>query len=321
MTIAKHLKFSAILAGAAVLVTCGALAVRQAAAADDSNVPVTVIVTATAHGDHTPPAIPQNEVVVKQQDSHRQVVSWQPVEPNGADLEVMVLVDDSLTLHVANDLNDVRNFVTSLPQDAKVAVAYADYGSAKIEQPFTDDHAKAASAFHLPSATRGTSNGFFDSVRNAIKHWPDDNSRHVLVVLSSGIDLTNGFVDSEPGMNQPLQDAINAAQRKNVVVFAVYASPDTRFLRHDDFLTLNGAGSLGRLADETGGESFWQGASTPVSMAPYLGQVRQMLGQQYKLTFMADANMNKGYSKLHVTSEQSGITLHAPAYVRVPEAH
>lgn len=321
MTIVRQLKFSAVLAGAAVLATCGALCVKQVSAADDTGVPVTVIVTATARGDRTPPAIPQNEVVVKQQDSHRQVVSWQPYEPNGGDLEVMVLIDDSLARRASTDLNDLRGFVTSLPQSARVEVSYADYGMAKVEQPFTEDHAKAAEAFRIPSAIPGTSNGFFDSVRSAIKHWPEDSARHVLVVVSSGIDLTNGVVDTEPGLNPQLQDAINEAQRKGVVVFAVYASPDTRLLRRDDFLTLNGAGSLGRLADETGGQSFWQGTHTPVSMSPYLGQIRQELGQQYKLTFLADASAGKGNSKLHVSSEQSGVTLRAPQYVRLPEAH
>jgi hypothetical protein len=313
----KLLKWGAVLAGAGLLAAGGALVSRQANAADD-NVPVTVIVTATAHGEKTPPAIPQNEVVVKQQDSHRQVVSWEPVQPNGSDLEVMLLVDDSLTLHVANDLNDVRNFVRNLPENAKVEVAYANYGAVKVEQPFTADHAQAASAFRLPQSIPGTANGYFDSVREAIKQWPADSSRHVLVLVSSGIDLTNGAAETEPNLNMPLQQAINEAQHKNVVVFTVYASPDTRFLRHDQFLTLNGAGSLSRLADETGGQSFWQGTTTPVSMGPYLNQIRQMLGQQYKLTFMADSKLNN--SKLHVTAEQSGVTLHAPEYVRVPKS-
>jgi hypothetical protein len=314
----KFLKYGALLAGAGLLAAGGAMISRQASAADDANVPVTVIVTATAHGEKNMPAISQNEVVVKQQDSHRQVVSWEPVQPNGSDLEVMVLVDDSLTMHVANDLNDVRNFVRTLPENAKVEVAYADYGGVKVDQAFTADHAHAASAFRLPQAIPGTSNGFFDSVREAIKQWPEDSSRHVLVVVSSGIDLTNGAEETEPELNLPLQKAINEAQRKNVVVFTVYASPDTRFLRQNQFLTLNGAGSLGRLADETGGESFWQGTTTPVSMAPYLNQIRQMLGQQYKLTFMADTKLNN--SKLHVTAEQSGVTLRAPEYVHVPKS-
>jgi hypothetical protein len=310
------MKYTVIFAGAGLLAACGALVSRQAYATDDSNVPVTVIVTATASGKKTPPAIPQNEVVVKQQDNHRQIISWEPVQPNGSGLDVMVLIDDSLTMHVANDFNDVRDFLKSLPQDAKVEVAYADYGTYKVDEPFTTDHAKAATAFRLPEAIPGTSNGFFDSVRDAIKHWPDDNSRHVLVTLSSGIDLTNGSFETLPDLNLPLQQAIDEAQRKGVVVFSVYASPDTRFLRHDDFLTLNGAGSLGRLSDETGGESFWE-AMTPVSMTPYFNQIRQMLGQQYKLTFMADAKLSG--SKLHVTSEQSGVTLRAPESVRVPE--
>lgn len=307
------------MAAAVSLLIGGGLAARRAKA-DDREIPVTVTVTATSHGESLPPMVQQNDVVVRQQSTNRKVVSWAPVQPAGGDLEVAVLVDDSLTMHVANDLNDVRDFVRHLPANAKVGVAYAEYGGAHFEQNFTADHAAAAGAFRLPGAAPGTSNGLFDSVRDLIKHWPASDARHVLLLVSSGIDLTDGYALSEPGTNGPLEQAIEAAQHNNVMVYAIYAPPSTKELSHNGFLSNNGLGSLDRLADETGGKAFSQGYNTPVSMQPYLGAIQRMLGQQYRLTFLADASVRGGTSKLRVSTEQSGVELHAPQYIRLPDS-
>jgi hypothetical protein len=307
------------MAGVVSLFIAGGIAASRAAA-PDRELPVTVTVTATSHGESLPPVVPQNEVIVRQQGTNRKVVSWEPVQPAGGDLEVAVLVDNSLTMHVANDLNDVRDFVRNLPTNAKVAVAYAGYGSAQFEQTFTADHAAAANAFHVPTAIPGTSNGLFDSVRNLIKQWPASDARHVLVLVSSGLDLTDGYSESEPGMNGPLQQAIESAQHDDVMVYAIYVPPSTTALGRNGFLSSNGLGSLDRLADETGGRAFSQGFSTPVSMGPFLADIQRMLGQQYRLTFLADANVRGGTSKLRVTTEQSGVELHAPQYIRLPES-
>jgi VWFA-related protein len=302
----------------AVSLAIGAGIGTQRASADNTQVPVTVTVTATSRGDKMPPVVPQNEVIVKQQSSNRKVVSWAPVQPEGGDLEVAVLIDDSLTMHVGNDLNDVRDFVRHLPANAKVAVAYAQYGTAHYQQAFTADHAAAAEAFRLPSAIPGSSNGLFDSVRDLIKHWPASDARHVMVLVSSGIDLTNGVADTDPGMNRPLQQAIEAAQQNGVMVYAIFAPSSSRDLRGNELVSTNGQGSLNSLADETGGKAFLQGYGTPVSMQPYLNSIQQMIGQQYRLTFLADATMHGGSSRLHVSTEQNGVELHAPEYIRVP---
>ncbi len=308
---------SMAMAGIVTLVAGGGILARRASA-DDKQVPVTVTVTATSRGDKTPPAVSQSDVIVKQQSSNRKVVSWEPVQPAGGDLEVAVLIDDSLTMHVGNDLNDVRDFVRHLPANAKVGVAYAEYGAAHFQQNFTADHSAAAEALRLPSAIPGSSNGLFDSVRDLVKHWPANDARHVVVLISSGIDLTNGFSDTEPGMNRPLQQAIEAAQQKGVTVYAIYAPPNTRGLRNDDIVSTNGQGSLSTLSEETGGKAFVQGFNTPVSMAPFLSNIQRMIGQQYRLTFLADASMSGGNSRLHVSTEQNGVELHAPEYIHIP---
>jgi len=297
----------------------GAVEALRAQSAVGNGVPVTVTVTATSHDKAATASVPENEVVVRQDGDLRRVISWKSATHDSQGLDLAIMIDNQLTRRISSNFDELRRFVRSQNDKTNVAVVYADYGSAKIERGFTTDHEQAAKAFHIPSAFRGTSNGTFDSVRDMMKKWPDDGNRRVLVLISSGIDLSDGVSDTNPYRNLPLDNAIEAAQRANAVIFTIYASGDSRALR-GDFLTINGQGSLDRMADETGGKAFFQGLSTPVSLEPFLKQMSGLLGQQYLLTFMAEANSKGDYSRLKVSSEQSGVELRAPEHVRVPRA-
>jgi VWFA-related protein len=319
MQIAGRLRTPLLSLTITAVLAFGAVEALRAQGTAGNGVPVTVTVTATSHDKAATASVPQNEVVVRQDGDVRRVISWKPATQDSQGLDLAIMIDNQLTHRISSNLDELRQFVRSQNDKTNVAVVYADYGSAKIEQGFTPDHEKAAKSFHIPSAIRGTSNGTFDAVRDMMKKWPDDGNRRVLVLISSGIDLTEGVSDTNPYRNVPLDNAIQAAQRANSVVFAIYASGDTRALR-GDYLSINGQGSLDRLANETGGKAFFQGLSTPVSLEPFLQQMSGLLGQQYLLTFMAQANSKGDYSRLKVTSEQNGIELRAPEHVRVPRA-
>lgn len=312
---------SAISYGACILLVGGLITfahARQASAAADT--PVTVTVTATAKGNNAPPMLAQNEVVVRQQDQVRQIVSWTPVQQAQTGLEVVVMVDDALSTRTASQLDDLRNFVTSLPPNARVAVVYAQNGGAHFRQQFTTDHQLAAQAFRIPSAIPGSAEGIYDSISDLLKHWtPAPQSRHVLVIVSSGIDLSEGYADTNPALNTLLDHSVVVAQKAGIVVYTIYAPDPGRSLR-GTWVNLNGQGSLGELSSATGGEEFDNEFGNPVSFQPYLQSIQQQLGQQYLLTFMAQPNSSgkAGISTLRVTSEQSGVQLHAPSKVFVP---
>jgi hypothetical protein len=46
--------------------------------------------------------------------------------------------------------------------------------------------------------------------------------------------------------------------------------------------------------------------------------IHRLLGQQYQLTFLAQTGEKVSIAKLRVTSEQSGIQLHAAEHVYIP---
>jgi len=222
----------------------------QRAMQSNDGVPVSVTVTATGREQSTPPAIPANAVVVKQDGKVAKVLSWQPAAGGKAGLELVVLVDDSISQKAALELKDVGDFLRTLSADTRVAVAYANYGSMKFEQEFTTDHEKAAKALRIPSAFPGAANGVYDSFAELIKKWPATQNRKEVIFVSDGIDVTNGVDDSLPGQSMVLQRAIDAAERAGVVVYTIFASGSGRAVQNQ-FLVNNGQGSLARLASET----------------------------------------------------------------------
>lgn len=282
-------------------------------------VPVTVTVTAVGKDQAPAPVVPANEVVVRQNGDVRRVLSWTPAQGGQAGLDLVVLVDNSLARSVLQQLKEVGDFVRGLPADTRVAVAYANFGSVQFEQEFTTDHEKAANAFHIPSSFPGTSNGVFDSVTELIKKWPATESRRVILFISDGIDTTAGISNTMPSTSMVLQRAIDQAERSGVVVYTVFASGAGRELQNR-FLVTNGQGCLSRLAAETGGDSYTEGYQTPLSFRPFLDDLKTMLGQQYRLTFLAAPGSKPGFSRFGVKTEASGVELIAPDHVFVPGA-
>ncbi|MGH9592000.1 MAG: hypothetical protein ACRD5L_02840, partial [Bryobacteraceae bacterium] len=164
---------------------------------------------------------------------------------------------------------------------------------------------------------RGSSNGIYDSVRDMIQKWPASKARRALLLVSSGIDLTDGVMDTEPGQNTVLQRAIDAAERSGTQVYTIYASGTGR-LEHNLYLVTNGQGCLGRIAGETGGDSYFSGFQTPVNFQPFLDSISRLLGQQYRLTFLAAPGAKAGFTRVRVSTELSGVEILAQDHVYVP---
>lgn len=276
---------------------------------------VRMTVTVVRHNQKAPQSIAAADVLVYQNKERRPVVSWSPARQSPQDLAI--LIDDSLASSFGVQMQDLKNFITGLPASTRVAVVYATHGNSNVRQDFTSDHAKAATALRLPVGRANEGASIYMAVTDFVKHWREGSNPRDLLLISDGIDLYRGVMDSQPGLNPDLQQAIQAAQRKGITVFTLFA--DTAGLsRRNLFLVNNGQGSLSLLTLETGGQSFFQGLQTPISFQPYLKQLAAMLGEQYVLTFRAQPVKKAGLEAVRVTTEQPGIELLAPVHVYVP---
>lgn len=293
-----------------------ATALPLAAQGQDADV---VRVTVTAVGRHGEPPAPvtRDDVRVYQDGTRRPVVAWVPAQGDKAGLDLAILIDDALETSVGAQLDDLRNFIRSLPATTSVAVAYARNGTANVTQNLTTDHVLAAKALRIPLGDVGGGSSPYLSLVDLLKRLPQTNNRLEVLLVSDGIDLFRGFSSSGPGSNMDLDQALTVAQRRGVVVHTLFASGAGRFHRNF-FLINNGQGSLSRLALETGGQSFFQGLQTPVAFQPFLEDLNGLLGQQYLLSFRAAPGKKNARARLRVETEVPGVELMAPAHIAVP---
>ena len=264
------------------------------------------------------PVVTPDDVMVFEDSQRRPVVSWVPANAQSGPLDLTVLVDDSVLSDVSLQFKDLADFFPTLPAGVRVRVAYAAYGGNKIVQDFTSDYARAAKALRIPVGSSAAGGSIYESVADLLKNWPRDGNRRGLLVISDGIDINQGIVESEPNQNTELQRAIKMAQSTNVPVYTIFAR-GTRSLERDGFLLNNGQGCLLRLTAETGGQSYFQGTYTPLAFAPYLKQYADDLGHQYLLTFQPLPPPKNGYQPLRVTTEVPNVQLVAPPRVFIPK--
>ncbi len=288
------------------------------AQAPASNDLVRVTVTVEGTKKNPNPEIAAEDMIAYQEKDRRPVVEWVPAKGDRAALELAILVDDSLDTSVGQQLNDLADFIRSMPSTTQVAVAYGSNGNAQILQNFTTEHEAAAKALRLPFGIPNIS-GIFFAAGDLLSRWPQSSARRAVLLVSNGIDLFYGAADSSPGLSPSLQQAIDQAQRAGVTFYTIYASGAGR-RAHNFFLVSNGQSCLSRLADETGGEAYFLGFQTPISFQPYLKDMGKLLGEQYLLTFKAQLGKKGELQRLKLKCEQKEVEFVAPERVYIPAA-
>ena len=280
-----------------------------------ASVPVTV--TVTVLGTHDKPAspIPQQDVIVHSGNKVLKVTGWVHAQGPQGPLQLALLIDEDIrTTLIGEQLNDIANFIQNKAPSAEVGVYYAEYGSAYVAAPFTTDHQKAAQALHLTLGLHaGESPSIYLSLSDLAKHWPmKPGARREVVVFGSGNDPLNpGVVD--PYADASIEDVLKAGLTVEAIPIA-----GTRYS-----LSFRGdisAGKLIELSEQTGGETIGGDLGAPVSLAPYLNQLDDILHNQYLLTFLIQpSDKKKGELRdIKVTTEEREVKVVAPKQVLVP---
>jgi hypothetical protein len=280
-----------------------------------SQVPVTVTVTVLGDNFQSAPPIPQEDVTVHSGKSLLKVTAWQPAQNSqqGA-LQLAILIDDDVrTSLLAQQMGEIANFIENQPETAYVGVFYADHGSAYPAAPFTTNHDQAARALRLTLGRNGESPSVYLSLADLASHWPSNEpGRREVLLFCSGTDILN------PGIEDPYFDsAVDAVQKAGLNVHAIYVAG----LRYTNSFQGEISGEkLIQVTDDTGGHTFNEAFANPVSFAPYLTQMNQVLNNQYSLTFLMDRSKNKKgeLRPVEIRLEEHGVKISAPHDVFVP---
>jgi hypothetical protein len=284
-------------------------------------VPTQVLVNVDAKS--TPPEN-ASALTVMVNDHKEPLSAWTPVDPGNA--QVALLIDDGLRESVGREMDSLRSFVKGLPPGVEILVGFMQYGHVSVEQPFSADHAQAASTLHLPEGMPGMSASPYLCLSDFVKHWPDAGgsssvgmggvqARHkarFVLMLTNGVDPYNG---STSVMNQgsPYVDAaVSDSQRAGVAVYAIYfGDAGIRGGSADN----SGQNYLSQLTQGTGGVSLWEGVGSPVSMAPFLSQFQRAVAETYVATFNAPTGKYAQRDMVRVKFSAGKTKLHAPEQV------
>jgi hypothetical protein len=289
--------------------------ISAAPQSDPDAVPVRMVVSVEAkHGKEIPEITNKEDVRAFEGKERLRVAEWLPFQGAQANLELLVLVDESSEASVANQFDDIRRFINAQPPTTAIAVGYLEYGTVKMAQNFTTDREATGKALRIPLGAFAAGNSPYLAITDAIKRWPASKARHAIFLISDGIDaLQPGITDSY------LDQTVETAERTVTQVYSIFASREGHF-GHSLWRINQGQNNLSELADKTGGESYFQGQATPVSFAPFLNEFADRLSHQYLLTVLVKADKKASYKHLKLETEIPNAELVTADRIYVPAA-
>jgi len=197
-------------------------------------------------------------------------------------LNLAILIQDDLVARVGNEIDVTKEFIRSLPRGSRVMVGYITTGTLQVRQPFTTDLDQAARSLRIPAAStsRAPFNPYVEVIEALRKFdgtWKEANA---ILLVSDGLDISRGFDSTSAGHTLDLERAIGEANKRNVAIYSFYA-PSVGLTSHSRLAASYGQSSLNRLANDTGGKAFFQGATDFVTFDSYFQRFRQTLNEQY----------------------------------------
>jgi len=197
-------------------------------------------------------------------------------------LNLAILVQDDLISQVGNELGVTRDFIRSLPTGSRVMVGYITTGTLQVRQPFTSDLNKAASSLRIPRSSTSASpyNPYVEVIEALRKFDSSGNGKNAILLISDGLDISQGFDVTSSAHTLDLERAIKQANQRSVAVYTFYA-PSVGLTSRSRLAASYGQNSLNRLADDTGGKAFFQGTTGFVTFDSYFERLRQTLNEQY----------------------------------------
>ena len=257
--------------------------------------------------------ITRDEVTVSVSGKPAAVREWTHLKGENAAVQIYVVIDDGTRSDVANQYGDLRNFMQSQAASTQIGVAYLQNGAARIAQAMTADHAAAAKALRIPLGEPGIAASPYMGLSDLFKKWPTAEARREVLLITSGSDPYYHSFDLQ---NPYLMSAMDQAVRGAIVVNSIYYAATGHY--GHSFIGVNmGQNYLSELAEGTGGEFYWQGLQSPVSIAPFLTDFARRLNNQYLLT-LDPSGLRAGLEPLRVNSG-AHVSLVAPSRIYVPK--
>jgi len=277
-----------------------------------------VITVLAKHGGETPAGFSQQDMKLAVNGKQSNITNWVSLRGPEDPLELVLLIDSGARTTLGRQLDEMAQFIQSLPPNTKSTIAYMQNGQAVLSGPLSADHAQVLRGLHLPSGSAGSSASPYFCLSDLAKRWPSSDrlARREVVMVTDGVDSYSPRYDPE---DPYLQAAISDSVRAGLVVYSIYWS-NQGFADRSSYESFSGQNLLAQLAQATGGNSYWTGSGNPVSFAPYFKDLSRRLGNQYKLSFDARLNGKPEIESLKLKFKAPETEIDAPQQVFVGRA-
>lgn len=307
-----HMTRSKLLS-ASLLFVAVLLALNPAGAGSQSapsTVPVTTVVTVLGPKFTAPPPVGKDDVIVHVKDKREDVKSWNSAQGDRAALYLAILIDDGA--NIGPRLGELRKFVQDQPNSTSVGVFYASSGLTRTAAEFSTDHNAVAQKVRITLGRSSVAVSIYLAVIDVMNKLQGVTGRREILLISDGHDRLRGDLQS-PDVDR----VVSYSQQSGIVIHTLYTSVPGR---RNSFSQSLAQGNLINVASASGGQSFFQGLSTPVSYSPFLNQLDMVLHNQYLLTFTTPVSSKKKgeFRKLKVTTEQTNTSITVQSDVFVP---
>ncbi len=273
-------------------------------------IPISIFTKRELKTDEPEEFVQADRLIVRENNDEQTILSIRSV--TNTPLALAVLIQDDLTSNINLQLKDIGNFIRNLPRGSRVMVAYLRGGSTQIRQKFTDDLEKAADSIRIVVGSESAApRSPYDGVVDVLKRFDAlPTGRRAVLLVSDGLDSSNGLDFISPGQSIDLNNAILKSQRRGVAVYSFY-SPASLTENGSSRLISVGQGSLEKLSEETGGRAFFQGSIAPISFEPFFRDLNLLLNRQFALTYLS-THPKKGYYKIQVSSTNPEVKIEHP---------
>ena len=272
---------------------------------------ITILVTAFPRGDkqrETVAKLQNNDFAVLENKKTQRIISVK--NSSEIPINLAVVVQDNLDWRVNSEIKVLKDFIQNLPEGSQVMTAYLTIGGAIVTQELTTDKKQAADSLRIiRDISFPPIFSPYDGVRDVVKHFDDKTiGRKMMLVVSDGLDMSGGYIYASPYFSISLDRAIRDAQRSGISVFTIYAPSEDR-KPYGRFAINYGQGSLIRLADETGGESYI--GLSMINFSPFLEEFKESFPRQWLITYRS-STVGTNFRRIEVTTDFD-IHLHHPA--------
>ena len=274
-----------------------------------------VLVTVGHHYGTEAPILKLDDLtVMSQRGETLPVTALIPLRGDRAALELFLLVDNCSNCEVGSKFDELQRFINAQLPSTGIGVAYIQDGKLHVAENPTHDHERAVKALSAPTGSKPSDP--FNALAELIKSWPRSSARHVVLMISNGINVTAADQIADPSA----EGAIEAAERANVIVYAIY-HPSADYLKSTYAVTHFGQVQLAHVADESGGEAYFLGTDPLPSLAPFLADMSDHLANQYVVQFAVEpAESGGALQAVTVRSKAPDLELMAPYKVWIPGA-